>query len=152
MNVLNFWIPSGNKKRKKKRKERERPSPYRSMFRGREKPLFIKLPRVHLNHDLHGHILSSGQPKHTRNSTLVSSGRAGLRGIYQALSPKTQGIILMVAPTFSPPCLWGFRCMYSKASAFLVPKPLLTRAYASAASFHSEISCAVYSSAYAFNN
>lgn len=80
-----FAFPLGLKK---KRKKKRRPSPYRSMCRGREKPLFIKLPRVHLSHDLYGHILSSGQPKHTRNSTLVSSGRAGLCGIYQALALK----------------------------------------------------------------
>lgn len=54
-----------------------------------------------------------------------------------------QGIILMIVPTYNSEHLWGFCYMYSNASAFLLPKRLLTRAYASAASFHSEIIRAV---------
>lgn len=109
-----------------------------------------KYPELVLIHGLYGHILSSGQPKlHAcQQCNWKNCATWHLTGTLSDM----QVIILMIVLTYNPRHLWGFCYMYSNASAFLLPKPLLTRAYASVANLHSEISCAVYSSAYAFNN
>lgn len=69
-------FPLGLKKKKERKKKKE------VQHAEGEKNHSVKPPRVHLNHNLCGHILSSSQCKHIRNSTLVSSvtGRAGLCG------------------------------------------------------------------------
>lgn len=121
------------------KKKKERHSPY--MHRGREKPLH-QVPRAHAHpRPIWTHSLLRPTQTHKKlHACQQCNWKNWATWHLKGTLSDMQVITLMIVPTYSPPHLWGFCSMYSTSSAFLLPKPPLTRAYASAANLHSEIS------------